>query len=113
MSDISELVSFQILTPSHYQFSIFSQQIWLVITCRLQKEISKGVQSLPDCQLSSLLFEVDLWLLVIEMGIFLKVSGVGSITNSQICHISVDWWTLVIELVIFLKESGVVPKTNS
>ena len=38
--------------------------------------------------------------------IFLKVSGVGPITNSQICHISVDWWLLVIELVIFLKVSG-------
>ena len=43
----------------------------------------------------------------------LKVSGVGPITNSQICHISVDCWILVIELVIFLKESGVGPITNS
>ncbi len=45
--------------------------------------------------------------------IFLKVSGVGPITNSQICDISVDCLIRVIELVIFLKVSRVGPITNS
>ena len=60
-----------------------------------------------------LVTEVDWWLFVIELVIFLKVSGIVPITDSQICHISVDCWILVIELVIFLKESGVGPITNS
>ena len=76
MSDICELVSFQILTPSHYQFSIFSQRIWRCLE----------LVRLPTHKFH---ISVDCWILVIEMLIFLKES-VGPITNSQICHISVD-----------------------
>ena len=113
MSDICEQVSCQTLKPSHYQLSIISLWIWLVITFHLLKIISEGVQRLSDYQTLKLVTEVDWWLFVIELVIFLKVSGIVPITDSQICHISVDCWILVIELVIFLKESGVGPITNS
>ena len=56
---------------------------------------SGGIGPITNSQICHI--DIDWWLLVIELGIFLKVSGVSPITNSQICHIDVDWWLIVIE----------------
>ena len=58
------------------------------------KLVFSKVPGWPDSQL----------LLVIKLLRFLKVSGVGPITNSQICHISVDCWILVIEWWYFWRS---------
>ena len=84
MSDICELVSFQILTPSHYQFSIFSQRIWRCLE----------LVRLPTHKFVTFQLTAE----YLSLNIFLKESGVGPITNSQICNIDVDWWLLVIKL---------------
>ena len=75
---------------------------WLVITCYWIGDIFEGVQSCAVYQLINCHTDVDWWLLVIELVIFLKVSGFGLITKFQFCHIEVDWWLLYIKLVIFL-----------
>ena len=45
--------------------------------------------------------------------IYLKVSWVKPITNSQISCFEIDWWFLVIESVIFWKVFKVGPMTDT
>ena len=71
-------------------------------TCHWIGAVCEGVQSCPVYQLINCHIDVDWWLLVIELLIFLKMSGFGLITKFQICLIEVDWWLLYIKLVIFL-----------
>ena len=85
-----------------YQLTNLSHFSWLLNTCHWIGDIFEGVQSCAVYQLINCHTDVDWWLLVIELVIFLKVSGFGLITKFQFCHIEVDWWLLYIKLVIFL-----------